>query len=86
MNPYLIFILGGVSGAIVYKVVSDFIAKRKRKKFIETLLASTEKVVDYFEEKDKESQEIEEEDEDDNLIDIQEVLKDLREKESPEDE
>lgn len=85
MNAYLIFAIGGVSGAIVYKIVSSYIAKRKRQKFIETLLNSAGKVIDYLEEKQVEVKSVDESD-DDNLLDIQEVLKDLREQESPKDE
>ena len=86
MSPYLAFFLGGIAGILVHKVASDYIAKKKRKVLMKNLIDAAEKLVDKLEESLKDDDKESDDEEDDGLINMQEVLKDLREKESPKDE
>ena len=45
MSPYIAFILGGVAGALIYKVIYDSVAKRKRSAFIKSVVEASSEIV-----------------------------------------
>lgn len=45
MSPYIAFILGGFAGALVYKVIYDSAAKRKRNALIKSVIDTTTELI-----------------------------------------
>lgn len=45
MSPYIAFILGGFAGALVYKVIYDSAAKRKRNALIKSVIDTSTELI-----------------------------------------
>lgn len=84
MNSVAVFIFGGVCGVLLHKIVSDIVAKKKKKEIFSTINTVLDSLIDSL--KDDDDSESDETEENDGIIDLEKAIEEFKQSSTSEKE